>query len=124
MHPRPDVNSEGRLSAFAPSQARAPKIKMISLGSEKIGKAISVATVSASDLRNPPQHGAAARIAGELRRAIEGEVRFDDGTRALYAYDASIYRQVPIGVVLPKTKDDVVAAVEIARAHQAPLLGR
>jgi FAD/FMN-containing dehydrogenase/Fe-S oxidoreductase len=100
------------------------KREMISSGSEKIGKAISVATVSASDLRNPAQHAAADRIASELRRAIEGEVRFDDGTRALYAYDASVYRQVPIGVVLPKTKDDVVAAVEIARAHQAPLLGR
>ncbi len=43
----------------------------------------------------------------ELRAALEGEVRFDDGSRALYATDASNYRQVPIGVVVPKTREDV-----------------
>ena len=37
-----------------------------------------------------------------LRNAIRGEVRFADGDRAMYAYDASVYRQVPIGVVIPK----------------------
>lgn len=45
-----------------------------------------------------------------LRAAVEGEVRFDPGTLALYANDASNFRQVPIGVVIPKTLDDVVAA--------------
>ncbi|MGZ7031158.1 MAG: hypothetical protein ACXVIJ_04235, partial [Thermoanaerobaculia bacterium] len=44
----------------------------------------------------------AATLASELRRSIKGEVRFDDGSRALYATDASNYRQVPIGVVLPR----------------------
>lgn len=43
-------------------------------------------------------------IEKELRSKIEGEVRFDTGTKALYATDASNYRQVPIGVVLPKAK--------------------
>ena len=43
----------------------------------------------------------------ELRAALEGEVRFDDGSRALYATDSSNYRQVPIGVVIPKTREDV-----------------
>jgi hypothetical protein len=47
----------------------------------------------------------------ELRRTTEGEVRFDAGSRALYASDASNYRQVPIGVCIPKSKDDVVAIV-------------
>jgi hypothetical protein len=42
-------------------------------------------------------------IAGDLRSRLNGEVRFDDGARALYATDASNYRQVPIGVVIPKT---------------------
>ena len=41
-------------------------------------------------------------LARELRRNIEGEVRFDDGSRALYATDASNYRQVPIGVIVPR----------------------
>src|SRR6478672_436323 len=63
-------------------------------------------------------------LASELRRTIKGEVRFDDGSRALYATDASNYRQVPIGVVLPRDADDVVATVALARKHGAPILAR
>jgi FAD/FMN-containing dehydrogenase/Fe-S oxidoreductase len=66
----------------------------------------------------------AAALASELRREIKGEVRFDDGTRALYATDASNYRQVPIGVVMPYDADDVVATVALARKHGAPILSR
>lgn len=55
---------------------------------------------------------------------MEGEVRFSDGDRAMYAYDASVYRQVPIGVVLPKSVDDVEHAVSICREHGVPILGR
>ena len=44
----------------------------------------------------------------ELSAAITGEVRFDDGSKALYSTDGSNYRQVPIGVVLPKTEEDVL----------------
>src|SRR5438067_10550257 len=55
----------------------------------------------------------ASAIAMELRRAISGEVRFDADSRALYATDGSNYRQVPIGVVIPRTIDDVIATVEI-----------
>ncbi|HEX6861859.1 MAG TPA: FAD-binding oxidoreductase, partial [Thermoanaerobaculia bacterium] len=63
-------------------------------------------------------------LEADLRRAVRGEVRFDAGSRALYATDASNYRQVPIGVVLPRDTDDVLAAVEVCRRHGAPLLGR
>src|SRR5437588_11849335 len=63
-------------------------------------------------------------LASELRAAITGEVRFDDGTRALYAVDGSNYRQVPIGVVIPKTIEDVIQTVAVARKHNAPLLPR
>ncbi|MEA2559981.1 MAG: hypothetical protein QOH06_1485 [Acidobacteriota bacterium] len=63
-------------------------------------------------------------LEADLHRALRGEVRFDAGSRALYATDASNYRQVPIGVVLPRDTDDVLAAVEICRRHGAPLLGR
>src|SRR5579872_1899716 len=66
--------------------------------------------VSASDERTPRQRSDAKRIERELRREVEGEVRFDDGSRAAYAYDGSIYRQVPIGVVVPKSAADVEAA--------------
>src|SRR6202022_2102673 len=63
-------------------------------------------------------------LAAALRRHVRGEVRFDAASRALYATDASNYRQVPIGVVLPRDADDVVAALTLAREHAAPLLCR
>jgi FAD/FMN-containing dehydrogenase/Fe-S oxidoreductase len=66
----------------------------------------------------------AAALAAELKRHVRGEVRFDDGSRALYATDASNYRQTPIGVVMPRDADDVVATVTLARKHGAPILGR
>jgi FAD/FMN-containing dehydrogenase/Fe-S oxidoreductase len=59
-----------------------------------------------------------------LRRHLRGEVRFDKGSRALYATDGSNYRQVPIGVVLPRDTEDVVAAVALARQFGAPILSR
>ncbi len=60
----------------------------------------------------------------ELRGHVEGEVRFDAGSKAMYAVDASNYRQVPIGVVVPKSKDDVIATVAAARNFGAPILSR
>jgi FAD/FMN-containing dehydrogenase/Fe-S oxidoreductase len=66
----------------------------------------------------------AGALESGLRRHLRGEVRFDDGSRALYATDGSNYRQVPIGVVLPKDTDDVIAAIAICREHGAPVLCR
>ncbi len=66
----------------------------------------------------------AAGLAEALRAQISGEVRFDRGTRALYATDGSNYRQVPIGVVLPRNTDDVEATVALCRQFGAPLLCR
>jgi FAD/FMN-containing dehydrogenase len=63
-------------------------------------------------------------LEADLRATIEGEVRFDTGSRALYATDGSNYRQVPIGVVLPKSVDDVIATVAACRRHNAPILSR
>ncbi|MDQ6932326.1 MAG: FAD-binding oxidoreductase [Candidatus Eremiobacteraeota bacterium] len=59
-----------------------------------------------------------------LRTAVRGEVRFDDGSRALYATDASNYRQVPIGVVLPADADDVQAAMAVCHAFGCPIFAR
>jgi FAD/FMN-containing dehydrogenase len=59
-----------------------------------------------------------------LQQAVSGEVRFDAGTRAMYANDFSIYRAVPIGVVIPRGPDDVIAAVAICREYRAPVLPR
>jgi FAD/FMN-containing dehydrogenase/Fe-S oxidoreductase len=58
----------------------------------------------------------------DLGRVVEGEVRFRPGDRALYATGGSNYRQIPIGVVIPRTIDDVVAAVGVCRDHAAPVL--
>src|SRR3954462_8884647 len=66
----------------------------------------------------------AAQLERELRAAITGEVRFDRATRAAYAVDASNYRQFPIGLVVPKTEQDVINAVAIARKFKAPILAR
>jgi FAD/FMN-containing dehydrogenase/Fe-S oxidoreductase len=59
-----------------------------------------------------------------LRDVVRGEVRFDAGSRALYANDASNYRQIPIGVVVPEDADDVIATVEICRRFEAPIVSR
>jgi FAD/FMN-containing dehydrogenase/Fe-S oxidoreductase len=65
-----------------------------------------------------------AQLERDLRANIRGEVRFSAGDRALYATDGSNYRQVPIGVVIPRDKQDVISAIAIARKHQAPVLSR
>jgi FAD/FMN-containing dehydrogenase/Fe-S oxidoreductase len=63
-------------------------------------------------------------LASDLRRVVRGEVRFDAGSRALYATDGSNYRQPPIGVVIPRDVDDVVNAMRVCRGHGAPVFGR
>ena len=59
-----------------------------------------------------------------LRARLQGEVRFDDGSRAMYATDGSNYRQVPIGVVVPRNAADVAAALAVAREYGAPIVAR
>jgi FAD/FMN-containing dehydrogenase len=63
-------------------------------------------------------------LAAELQRSIEGEVRFDDGSRALYATSGANYRQVPIGVVIPKSVEDIIRTVAACRRFGAPILSR
>ena len=63
-------------------------------------------------------------LADALRRNVRGEVRFDDGSRALYATDGSSYRQVPIAVIIPRDLDDVIATVALCREFGTPLLCR
>jgi len=63
-------------------------------------------------------------LAAALGHRVRGDVRFDDGSRALYATDGSNYRQVPIGVVLPRDVDDVIATISSAREYGAPILCR
>src|SRR4051794_28533825 len=65
---------------------------------------------SATSLRIAPE---THRAVGELERKIRGEVRFDPGSRALYATDGSNYRQTPIGVVIPRSVEDVIETIAI-----------
>lgn len=71
-----------------------------------------------------PSLNDAAGLAEALRARLRGEVRFDNGARALYATDGSNYRQLPIGVVLPYDAEDVLAAIATCREFGAPLLCR
>jgi FAD/FMN-containing dehydrogenase/Fe-S oxidoreductase len=85
------------------------------------------AKAGGSGFRTGMRGVAAVDIAGleaDLRSAVDGEVRFDTASRALYATDASNYRQPPIGVVIPRTIDDVVATHRVCRDHDAPILAR
>ena len=59
-----------------------------------------------------------------LRETVEGEVRFDPGSRGLYAQDASNYYHVPLGVVLPRSAADVGAILAACRAFGAPVVSR
>ena len=63
-------------------------------------------------------------LARALQEKITGEVRFDRASRLMYATDASIYEIEPIGVVIPRTPDDIFATVETAREFEVPLLAR
>ncbi len=65
-----------------------------------------------------------ASLEAELRRRVDGEVRFDSGSRATYSTDASNYRQMPIGVVVPKTPEAAVDAVAVCRELDVPVLSR
>jgi FAD/FMN-containing dehydrogenase/Fe-S oxidoreductase len=65
-----------------------------------------------------------SRLEAELKRQVKGSVSFDAGARALYAMDGSNYRQVPIGVVVPQTIEDVVAAMAVSKSFGAPVFSR
>src|ERR1051326_3596262 len=63
-------------------------------------------------------------LESDLRRQIEGEVRFDTISRALYSTDASVYQIQPLGVVIPKTREDILRTLEICRRLQCPITMR
>jgi len=61
--------------------------------------------------------GEALELERELKRTLKGEVRFDRGSRALYATDGSNYRQIPIWLVVPRDDEDVIAVVSACRRY-------
>jgi len=83
--------------------------------------------VTAVDLPTPLLPGREApqaALARDLTARVDGEVRFDAGSRAAYSTDSSNYRQVPIAVVVPRTVAAAVATVAVCHAHGAPLTSR
>src|SRR5215813_9580545 len=86
-------------------------------------EARSTGKIRATDTRmpiTPTDHA----LAGRLRKVLAGEVLFDRFSRGRYATDASHYQIEPVGVVIPKTQEDVVAAMAIAREEGVPVLPR
>src|SRR4051794_13749336 len=86
-----------------------------------------VTTVDLPDplIKRPPGHTVdVKRLSEALRDRVDGEVRFDAGSRAAYSTDASNFRQTPIGVVVPRTPEAAAQAVAVAREHDAPVLSR
>ncbi|GAB2953912.1 FAD-binding and (Fe-S)-binding domain-containing protein [Streptomyces sundarbansensis] len=75
-------------------------------------------------IRRPQGRPSTRALERDLRARVDGEVRFDAGTRATYSTDASNYRQVPLGVVVPRTVEAAREAVAVCRDHGAPLLSR
>src|SRR5215468_10558689 len=69
-------------------------------------------------------NGLAAELEARLRRELQGEVLFDAFSRGRYATDASIYQIEPVGVVVPKGREDAAAAIAIAREEGVPVLPR
>jgi len=103
-----DVGDAKRRLPLTKHQAESPRLQRL----------------ARDDARSAISSEARDALEAALRRNIEGEVRFDAGSRALYATDGSNYRQAPIGVVLPRSTQDVESTVRLAREHGAPILSR
>ncbi|EME67220.1 D-lactate dehydrogenase (cytochrome) [Rhodococcus ruber BKS 20-38] len=89
----------------------------------------NAAGTNAADASTAGTHGTAGALlfdalAAALRTRVDGEVRFDAGSRATYSTDASNYRQVPIGVVVPRTPEAAVETVDVCREFDVPVLSR
>ena len=75
-------------------------------------------------MQEPFSYQLGEKVSTLLKHNVEGHVHFDPYTRGRYSTDASIYQIAPFGVVVPKTTQDLVSAVEIAAQHNIPILSR
>jgi FAD/FMN-containing dehydrogenase/Fe-S oxidoreductase len=80
--------------------------------------------MSESDLPTPAAAVDAEGLRAALAASIEGEVRFDRISQALYSTDASVYQILPLGVVIPKTRDDVIRTIKICRQFGVSITAR
>src|SRR5438445_6361531 len=68
-------------------------------------------------VQSPPPGIDSEAIRRDLASLIQGDVRFDALSRALYATDASVYQIPPLGVVVPKSRTDILQTLEVCRRH-------
>lgn len=80
--------------------------------------------VASGDWPDRADFETASILEAELTARLQGEVRFDRVSRMLYATDASNYQVDPIGVVIPRSQDDVIGAMNLAASHGVPILPR
>lgn len=71
-----------------------------------------------------PKNSLHIELEAELKKELDGEVRFDDLSRILYSTDASNYQIEPVGVVIPRSVEDVHKTVETASKYGVPILPR
>ncbi|MGK7396782.1 MAG: FAD-binding and (Fe-S)-binding domain-containing protein [Candidatus Cyclobacteriaceae bacterium M3_2C_046] len=64
------------------------------------------------------------KLVDELKENIRGEVRFSPGDRALFSTDSSNYRQIPLGIVMPESKQDIIDTVRICKNYDVPITSR
>ena len=74
--------------------------------------------------RAQPSQELLEQLSEELSRELAGEIRLDEASRKLYATDASIYQVDPLGLVLPKNSDDLIATLSMAHKYGVPVLPR
>src|SRR4051794_15475674 len=114
----------GRVSA-AMSGVSTPNCDPASVAPESICEC-TTGRCPAAQLWSMTEYGDG--LHSDVRRAlagrVDGEVRFDAGSRAAYSTDASNYRQVPLGVVLPRTVEAAVETVAVCREHDLPIVNR
>ncbi len=64
------------------------------------------------------------KLQRKLEAELDGEVFFDSATRGMYSTDASVYQIVPSGVVIPRSREDVISAVQLCREHNVSITAR
>ncbi len=65
-----------------------------------------------------------SKLHEDLKESIEGHVHFDSLTKKIYSVDASIFEMEPVGIIIPKNRQDIIAAVKIAKKHNVPIIPR
>src|SRR5436190_8954087 len=125
--PRPHPGRAGAVRRRPRAGRRRAASRPLASGPRPGAEGVKVPTKSDPRAKTPPvatEEVDVRSLEHELRRSTEAEVRFGNGDRAIYSTGGSNYRMLPIGVVIPRSVDDVVETVRVCREHRAPVLPR